>query len=740
MAKKIVRRGGWGRAVGGLAVAALLAGLLGCGEEAENPSGACSASTSIDRSAALAVRDSAGSAAVGQYDFDVSALGVGAVKEFSFQIANTAAAVAALPLRVKSAQIQEFDNAGQPIAASQFACVGPGDKPCDQAKWPEVVPAGFDPACAEAGAVNSAAFKVRYSRPAAPAVRSAQLTLVFEGDVKQGATPVVLKFGARLGSPKLSCNPPGYDFGKVNLADAASTTVVCANTGKAEAVITQAKMLGSLPLLAKLGGHVVQAAAALPEGTQVVVPAGSTLPINVWFEKLPNEQKMEAILRLGTNDPTKPQVDLSFTVNATGPCLSATPASLDFGEQPPGVQVKKEVQIKSCGTEDLKISSVVIGGAAEQGFGVSLATTCFDGKAPTADAPLLIPKGESCSLFVTYTAPQLGAVSVGSLEIDSSAGKKSVALQGAGAASVACPKACMSLQIKGGGPIKGAVVPQTEVQLDASCSTPANQPIAKWKWSVQQPAGSYSVLAPSDAAKAPTFQPNIAGKYTFSLEIADEIGTPGCAAANYELMVIPDDKLHVELTWDTAADGNKTDVGDKDGKLTDGKYAGSDMDLHLAHPDALDQPGQADLDKDGSPEPWNATCYDCFVLNTLPQWGDLSDYDDDATLDRDDKDGWGPENINLFLPEPAVQYFVGVYYWSANGFGKSTPTVRIYLDGQSSPFVVKTGPLMAQGELWCAGRVSWKPSAVIPCKNADAQGNLLHKAVPLPSPAALKCK
>jgi hypothetical protein len=128
------------------------------------------------------------------------------------------------------------------------------------------------------------------------------------------------------------------------------------------------------------------------------------------------------------------------------------------------------------------------------------------------------------------------------------------------------------------------------------------------------------------------------------------------------------------------------------------------------------------------------------VLNTLPQWGDLSDYDDDATLDRDDKDGWGPENINLFLPEQAVQYFVGVYYWSANGFGKSTPTVRIYLDGQSTPFVVKTGPLMAQGELWCAGRVSWKPSAVVPCKNADTQGNLLHKAVPLPSPAALKCK
>lgn len=737
MTGSTLRRGTWGRAITGLLA---LVAAAGCSDGGDGGSGACSASSNIDRSATLAIRDGAGSAAVAQYDFDVSALGTGAVKELNFQIVNTAAAVAALPLKVKSAEFQEFDAGGQPVAQSQFACLGPGDKPCAQASWTQVVPAGFDPACAEGATTSAAAFKVRYVRPAAAAVRSAQLSLVFDGDVKQGSAPVVLKFSARLGAPKLSCNPPGYDFGKVGLAEAASTTVVCANTGKAEAVISQAKMLGSLPLQAKLGSHVIHAAAPLPDGAAVVVPAGSTLPIQLSFDKLPNEQKMEAILRMVTNDPTKPQLDLSFTVNATGPCLSASPASLEFGEQPPGVQVKKEVQLKSCGTEDLKITGVALGAAAEQGFGVSLATTCFDGKSPSVEAPLLIPKGESCSLFVTYTAPKLGAVSSGALEIDSSAGKKTVALQGAGAASVACPKACMSLQIKGGGPIKGAVVPQTEVQLDASCSTPANQPIAKWKWSVQQPTGSYSVLAPSDAAKAPTFQPNIAGKYLFTLEIADEIGTPGCAPATYELLVIPDDKLHVELTWDTAADPDKTDIGDKDGKLPGGKYAGSDMDLHLAHPDALDQPGQPDLDKDGSPEPWNATCYDCFVLNTLPQWGDPSDYDDDATLDRDDKDGWGPENINLALPEPGLQYFVGVYYWSANGFGKSTPTVRIYLDGQSSPFLVKTGPLMAQGELWCAGRVSWKPSAVVPCKNADAQGNLLHKTVPLPSPAALKCK
>lgn len=728
------------------AAAKLLAGLVlawsaaACGEDAASQTGVCNASSNIDRSATFALRDSGGGAAAAQYELDAAGMAAGVVKEYTFVLTNTASAVAALPLTVKSVQLKELDSAGAAATANQFTCIGPGDVPCAQAKWPEVVPAGFDPACAKAGPATSASFKIRYTRPAKAEVRKLEVALTLEGDIKQGATPVVITFQARLGTPKLSCSPPKYDFGKVGLAEAASTTVVCANTGKADAVISDAKMLGSLPLQAKLESVLVNGATPMAPGTKVVVPAGSTLNIDVWFDGLASEQKMEAILRMATTDPALPQLDLTFAVNATGPCLSLLPGAIAFGEQPPGVQIKMELLLKSCGTEELKVTGIALIEGQDQGFGVSLATTCFDGKVPTAEAPATIPKGSTCAVFATYTAPKLGAISNGVLAVESSAGQKTATLSGSGAATVACPKACMSLQVKGGAPITGAVVPQTEVQLDAGCSTPAGHPVTKWKWTVQQPAGSFSVFAPSDAAKAPTFQPNIAGKYTFNLEISDEIGAAGCAQAQYELLVVPDDKLHVELTWDTPADANKTDTGDKDGKLPDGKYAGSDMDLHLAHPDAIDQPGQIDLDKDGVPEPWNASCYDCFVLNTLPQWGDLSDYDDDATLDRDDKDGWGPENINVALPEKGLKYYVGVYYWSANGFGKSTPTVRIYLDGLATAFAVKTGPALAQGELWCAGRVSWGPNGVTPCKNADMQGNLVLKSVPLPSPAGLKCK
>ena len=53
---------------------------------------------------------------------------------------------------------------------------------------------------------------------------------------------------------------------------------------------------------------------------------------------------------------------------------------------------------------------------------------------------------------------------------------------------------------------------------------------------------------------------------------------------------------------------------------------------------------------------------------------------DNPSLDRDDTDGAGPENVNLGQPEN-VCYEIGVHYWAAHGFGNSFATVRIYLYG-----------------------------------------------------------
>jgi hypothetical protein len=75
---------------------------------------------------------------------------------------------------------------------------------------------------------------------------------------------------------------------------------------------------------------------------------------------------------------------------------------------------------------------------------------------------------------------------------------------------------------------------------------------------------------------------------------------------------------------------------------------------------------------------------DCFYGNSSPDWGTTGDYVDDAFLDYDDIDGYGPENINVQEPKPG-KYRVVMHYFRDNyesSSGTSTNvTVQIYLKG-----------------------------------------------------------
>lgn len=715
---------------------ASLASWTGCG--AETPTATACSNENIDHNAVLRISDGSGNAAAQAYDIDVVALQPGGVREFSFRITNNAQAVVGRPLLVKSVALQETDGEGKPVATTAFACVGPDGKACAQVGFPAVIPTGFDPACAPAGAVAQANFSVRYTRPPGSDLRKYKVSLTFSGDTKQADTPWTAVFSTRLGSPKLDCAPPYTDFGKVGLAQGATATVLCANDGKGTAVISAATMLGTLPLQAQLGSYTIAKGSDLPAGKTVEIAAGTALEIPVEFKNLPSEEKAQAILRLATNEVGKEKVDLSFVVNTTGPCLKFVPAGpLDFGVVPVGVPQPREVILQACGTEDLAITDIAVSEGADQGFGVGFASTCFGGKAPSAASPVVVPKGSTCSLGVSYTAPQLGASNKGKVVVTSNAGKAEFGLVGKAAATVQCPKACMSVKLATGGALVGDVLPQSKLKFDASCSAPGSsgQPIAKYKWSLQQPAGSYATFLPAANVKTPQLQPNIAGKYVVTLDIADALDTAGCGPATYELNVVSDDKLYVELTWDTPQDTNKTDETDP---APGAKPVGSDMDVHLAHADAPDEVGQTDLDKNGEPDPWYAPCLDCSVWNVVGKWGKSDDFDDDAALDRDDKDGWGPEIIAVHVPQPAMAYFVGVYYFSSNGFGKSTPTIKVYLDGKLH--TTKIGPAMDMQDMWCAGLATWSPASFKPCKGADSKGDLLSKKYPLQPNKNLKCQ
>ena len=248
------------------------------------------------------------------------------------------------------------------------------------------------------------------------------------------------------------------------------------------------------------------------------------------------------------------------------------------------------------------------------------------------------------------------------------------------------------------------VIPQTVLHLYGDESYADGGEIVEWKWDVDQPAGSQSVFEPSYTFPNPTFETNVAGVYTFYLLVRDQFDTPSCFPANYEVVVIPDEAIHIELLWHTPEDPDETDKGPE---------AGSDVDLHFLHPWAAGP----DIDEDGAPDGWFDIPFDCFWFNGHPNWGSYDPaVNDDPGLDRDDTDGAGPENINLDIPEN-VTYRVGVHYWNDHGYGAAYATVRVYLSAKLVFEVVDV--MLVDSDMWEVATVEWPSGKVHVVTNED---------------------
>lgn len=158
-------------------------------------------------------------------------------------------------------------------------------------------------------------------------------------------------------------------------------------------------------------------------------------------------------------------------------------------------------------------------------------------------------------------------------------------------------------------------------------------------------------------------------------------------AAIVVLHAVPDQDIHVQLVWDTPGDPDQTDAD------------GSDVDLHLLHPRGLR---------------WMAEHYDCHFANARPDWGPPGARGD-PSLDIDDVNGAGPENINLEEPEDTAAlgapYRVGVHYYRAENrrhggtWGPSVATVRVYLRGALAG--EWTRRLEETGALWEVAHITW---------------------------------
>ena len=165
-------------------------------------------------------------------------------------------------------------------------------------------------------------------------------------------------------------------------------------------------------------------------------------------------------------------------------------------------------------------------------------------------------------------------------------------------------------------------------------------------------------------------------------------------------------------TWDTPGDPNQFD---------EGPDMGSDMDLHFTHPFATGP----DLDGNGEPDGWFDLTHDCFSYNPNPEWESMNpNVSDDPSLDRDDTDGAGPENVNLDMPVDGREYRIGVHYWDDHGFGPSYPTVKCWIAGQQvfEKNLKELEVAMVTCDMWDVATIQWKSGQFTSIQNA--QGGL----------------
>ena len=344
-------------------------------------------------------------------------------------------------------------------------------------------------------------------------------------------------------------------------------------------------------------------------------------------------------------------------------CLEVVPDSVDFGVVDVGAFKLGEALIVNCGTADLTITAIDLVPGGSPGIGVDVSSLPY---APTPDKPISLESGASQTLGVLYLPAEISAIVDGEpvpdmaeVGIVATEADLQVFLTVQGVAvDPDCPVAAFEVA-------EGTeIAPLTLLHLDGSASSSPGGDIEEYNWAVTAPDGILHDLDAADTVD-PTFKASVAGIYLFTLEVKDGEGVASCVPAQVEVVATPTEALYVEMYWDTP--------GDPDGDLGD---AGSDLDLHLAHPWATGP----DIDGDGEPDPWFNSPYDCYWMNPEPDWGALNDPDDDPALLLDDSGGAGPEVFVLDVPEDKV-YTVGVHYFSDMDIGPANAHVKAYIDG-----------------------------------------------------------
>ncbi len=410
------------------------------------------------------------------------------------------------------------------------------------------------------------------------------------------------------------------------------------------------------------------------------------IPAKIFFNPTTAEGS-EAELFIYSDDPDSPTYKVDLIGNSGEPCIEVITGEdeINFGEGGIGFANNKKITIRNCGSGELELKSVETCTDAGGNCAPDNIFRIKPDSLPTL--PDIIPSGETRSFVVVYT-PIDETVSTGVLTLTSDDPAKSpltIPLTAKGTDNQ-CPDAVAEAKLAETNRFLTEIntIPLKSIEFRGSNSTDVDGSIARYVWTiVERPLGSTARLQPDSEVENPTLFLDLAGDYVIELVVYDDQGTASCGEQDFvKISATPDEDIHIQLVWNTPADQDQTDS------------EGTDMDLHLLHPLGT----------------WNNDPWDIFYENKTGEWGALG-ASDDPSLDADDTNGAGPENINLNNPEAGLSYAVGVYYFNAYAFGVSYATVRIFIQGRQR-FELKDVFLPATGTFWYVATIEW-PSARI---------------------------
>jgi len=469
-----------------------------------------------------------------------------------------------------------------------------------------------------------------------------------------------------------------YDYGEVGIGRPKLFSFVIKDPTNVDLNITSITIEGSPNFT--LDGPVPETVDAATGGIGQVV----TVKYDPHTET--SEEATIVIASDAQNIPQGENVEIKLTAVGKDlgcPAILVDPGQCNFGAVGVGAEGTCQLSLRNNGSQELQISGVRLSDDTP-------ANVFHPG---LFIVPAFVQPGTATTVSFSATPDQASQIS-GTLIVtsdDCASPETDVPLVVVGANTPTAVARVKSINGTANSSATPAVEPLDDVVLSGDQSVPGTSgaTITAYSWNIVEkpPESSVQLSRPTsvdtgfefDSANGTVSGLDVAGTFRIRLTVTDSNGAISQNDATVTLNAVPTEGLHVQLSWSASAD---------------------DIDLHLFK---------------GNTPNWCTQPNDCYYLDckqsgfsSPPNWDGQSGFTSgDPSLDIDDLDGFGPENINIDTPVNGT-YVIGVHAYGggSSGFGSFTPTdveVKVFVGGALVQSL--SGHLNATDDFWTVAKV-----------------------------------